>query len=140
VLVAAVGSADCPAARALLTEGVACEVAVMTDVADYPDAVRGVWGLGRGFVLVEHDVVPWPGATSQLVDCPERWCAFEYPLAPGCLSHALGCVKVAAGTDPPSVWPSSWRELDACVYRHLGMPHLHSPPVAHAKHHGIICR
>lgn len=151
VLVAAVGSRDCPAARALLTEGVPCEIAVCSADLDYGDALAAMWSRGEGFVVIEHDVVPWPGAMEAWASCEHPWCTYRYPFAPGKIRNALGCVRfsdelVRAHPDLPEQWQGAhWNEMDGRVYRAvkgvLGTredPHLHEPPLAHVKAHAEL--
>lgn len=71
----------------------------MSDPQHYGRLVKHMWGIGNGFVLVEDDVVPWPGAINQMLECGEDWCAFEFPRTQPtyeprsgwCLG--LGCVR-----------------------------------------------
>lgn len=148
VLVAAVGHKDCSAARALLTEGVKCEVVAMQEDHDYADALGVMWRRGEGFCVVEHDVVPWPGAIGAICACHEPWCVYSYVAAPGAYMHALGCIRVSGELvrEHPGLWLAwdgvPWNQLDAAVYRALGgvagSPHFHSPPLAHTKFHDVL--
>lgn len=153
VLVAtrAVGSV---AALALTMEGLEVAEVVMTDYHHYGRMFTEQWQSGRGFILVEHDVVPWPGALAQLAACPEECCAFEYPSgrivedprSGWCVS--LGCVKFASSLVervPYDVgWQQrGWDELDGGVFGTLQgkvETHVHHPPVAHVKAQVLVSR
>lgn len=150
VLVAAVGQRDCPAARALLTEGVPCEIVALQGDYDYGEAVAGMWAQGDEIVVLEHDVVPWPGAMNAISGCEHPWCVYEYPFAPNALGHAIGCLRVSeelvrSDLDLPDMWAGvPWNQLDAALYRALAAasgerePHIHTPPLAHLKPRGEL--
>lgn len=138
---------DCPAALALRCEGIEHEVVVLEDDYAYGRLLTRLWHLGQGFTLLEHDVVPWPGALDLLAKCPELWCGHNYPFAPNTIRGALGCVKfstefIQAHPDLPEVnnWSETfWAQLDgrvcAPVANILGSRthHLHEPAFAHAR-------
>ena len=148
VLVAAVGQPDCPAARALLTEGVECEVVVMDSECDYADALIALWQRGEELCVIEHDVIPWPGALAALSGCSSAWCVYPYHFAPNKLRYALGCLRVSrelvqAHQDLPQAWEGvAWNALDGAVYRALRAqqrePHVHEPGFAHARPHDVL--
>jgi hypothetical protein len=133
------------ALRALLTEGIRPEV-VRCDQDDlaYARLLTDLWHRGESFCLVEHDVVPWPGAVSLLFTCPEPWCGYLYA---GVAAGGLGCVRFAAGllaTDLSPAWEGThWSDLDGLVTRtigeHLRRPgyHRHTPDVAHASRESV---
>lgn len=134
-----------PAAVALQTEGVAPDVTVLASDSGYGELLADAWAAGAGFVLVEHDVVPWPGACAELVGCAEPWCAFRYPMG-GRDVVSLGCMKfsdhlVAGHADLACGWATiPWHDLEGAVLgavRHatgMDYPHFHTPNVAHARH------
>jgi hypothetical protein len=116
----------------------------------YGEALASIWRQG-GFVLVEDDIAPWPGAIDQLLACPHSWCAFDYALGRGILmsscSHpGLGLVKVdtqVTERDPDAgePWRSiHWQQLDKPVNEtiarlaHRRKAHMHRPGVAHVQH------
>lgn len=120
----------------------------------YFDLLSRLWGEEETFVIVEHDVVPWPGAIAEILSCSESWCAFPYRLSfsPG-YTPALGCTKFSAEIQKqtPGAWerlaegldfscqedPRHWLGLDGRIGLVLGSmigkawPHRHEPPVTH---------
>jgi hypothetical protein len=142
VVIAAV-SEDCPAVMALRKEGVLFELFLMEHEYSYSDMFTTLWKRNQGFVSIEHDIVPWPGAIEKLQQCIKPWCSYEYPLAPGTLRPALGCIKVADWTvhhfpNLYKMWENrKWNYLDGSVCPALesvtGRTHIHTPPVAHVK-------
>lgn len=136
---------DCPAASALSVEGVDHHVAVMFDEKGYGTLLSMLWEIGEGFILIEHDVVPFPGAISALKECDHDWCVHKYPPAPKKLYYALGCMKVSDSLiDKTREMPTrykwedtTWNNLDGKVYpaimEVIKTPHVHEPPLAHVK-------
>lgn len=116
----------------------------MDDPLHYGRWLRDVWNQGSGFVIIEDDVVPWPGAIRQLLECDHDWCLFEHPRTMVCweprsgFATGLGCVKfsdrlVQAHT---ADWGDlRWDEVELGVRLMLAdnSPHIHYPPVAHLK-------
>lgn len=107
-----------------------------------------LWADGEPFAIVEHDIVPHPGALDELLGCPRDWCAFAYPYMNG--THAgLGCTRFSATllAAVPDAVEQTWREstdvhpagfwcaLDdrlGRVLRRSGFTqHVHGPPVTH---------
>ena len=132
----------CPASVALHLEGVAFILREVEDDEEYGRFLAENW---QGEVIIlEHDVVPWPGAIGGLRGCMHPWCVYRYPFGPGKLGWALGCLRVnpelvAAHPDLPELWQGiAWNQLDAKVVSALtsvsvGDPHFHSPALAHVK-------
>src|SRR3989304_4422313 len=60
---------DCPAASALSVEGVDHHLALMFDEMGYGTLLSNLWFYGEGFIILEHDVVPFPGAIKALQEC-----------------------------------------------------------------------
>jgi hypothetical protein len=134
-------SGDCPAALALRAEGLYPQVVIMDDDLAYGRLLARLWREGAGFVLVEHDVVPWPGAVAGMASCREAYCGHRYQIA-GQLGGTLGCVRFSAALiaehpDLPATWAGShWSNLDIKLTNALwdvGVReyHVHEPPVAH---------
>jgi hypothetical protein len=103
----------------------------------YDRLIRRLWAEGEPFVIVEHDILPWPGAVQQLWTCERSWCAFAYFIF-GETRVQLGCVKfdpARLGTCPLPDEPVSWTRLDWAVITALvargESGHLHEPAVSH---------
>ena len=112
----------------------------------YAEIVRKWWEAGGPFVVVEHDVVPWPGAVDQLIACPEPWCAYSY--GAGGLdvtaetfvpdgSVPMGCFKVVPrklGPQPFPAEPVHWTTIDSVLsqklYEYGHTVHQHWPAIA----------
>lgn len=150
VVVAAVEE-DCPAHLALAMEGVPHELVQCQGENGYGELLAQLWREGQGFVLVEHDVVPWPTAVTGLISCPFHWCCFQYPMntgtpygEPDCLGKSLGLVKFGPHLllRFPDLWKAwegvPWWVVDghlepALRNAHMVTVHQHLPPVAHVK-------
>lgn len=140
VYVAAVDTEDCPAHLALAAEGLPHETEVLGyDPFAYGKWLGWLWSQGRGFVLVEHDIAPWPGAVRQLIGCGRPWCAFPYPWCIG-----LGLVKFSTELilQQPYIagnWSlTNWQSLDMQVIEEIQAVtgfdvHVHEPAVAHVR-------
>jgi hypothetical protein len=108
---------------------------------DYSRLLTDLWREGEGFTIVEHDVVPFPGAISALEACEEPWCVHWFPFAPNAIRPALGLVHFSTGliNSIRLGWDCDWWHLDGQVYPMLhlcaGDPHRHHPDVAHLKEH-----
>lgn len=114
----------------------------------YTRLLECLWAAGEPFAVVEHDIVPHPGALAELEACDRPWCAFGYPYLGG--THAgLGCARFSAAllaAVPNAVertWaestnvhpPGFWCQLDDRLSRSLRRAgyasHVHGPPVTH---------
>lgn len=118
-------------------------------LSDYPDLLQAQWDLGQEFAIVEHDVIPWPGALMSLDVCPRPWCGFSYEVGIHHRVPTFGCVKFGAeliratpGAFDPENWalerfPRDWRYCDqqlALVANAAGFEwHQHYPAVFHAR-------
>src|SRR4051812_10794069 len=40
-----------------------------------------LWKDGKTFAVVEHDIVPWPGALHELDKCEQELCGFQTPIS-----------------------------------------------------------
>jgi hypothetical protein len=112
----------------------------LRDYDDYRKLLRRIWDDGRTVVLIEQDVVPWPGAIEELYHCMGEWCSCAYRLFGGYgVYHHLGCTKLSSELMKklPDVWnePRPWNVLDAHLRweaNRIGVhPHPHRPPVIH---------
>jgi hypothetical protein len=141
------------ASAALGCEGWEHEVRHVQGDRGYGELLAELWRTSPdGFILVEDDVAPWPGAVYALMECDEPWCAYDYSIgAEGGFGvmrglMGLGCMKfngwlVADNPALPVRWAGThWRQLDAAVHAAieagtgLRAPHEHEPGVAHCKH------
>jgi hypothetical protein len=134
-------SPECAAASALRAENLAPVVVVLDDDQAYGRLLTELWASNEDVIIIEHDVIPWPGAVKRLASCPEPYCAHQYLIA-GQLGGTLGCVKfssdlTAAHPDVPEAWTGGhWGTVDikltnALWDRGIRAPHRHQPPVAH---------
>lgn len=106
----------------------------------YRQLLQTIWEQGETVVLVEHDVVPWPGAIEELAGCSGLWCACTYRINGGIgIFHGLGCTKISGALmqQLPNLWdePGEWSVLDQRLWfaaREIRQePHGHRPPVIH---------
>lgn len=109
---------------------------------DYSHLLHKLWNEGDNFILVEHDILPWPGALGEIWNCPAEWCAYSYECNGGIgLYHTFGCAKISGQliNRLPDVWkdPLPWHRLDSHLCfeaSRIGqVPHPHRPPVTHLK-------
>lgn len=122
--------------------------AVAYDMASAHDAyyrlLTGLWGGGKSFLVVEHDVEIHADVIPQLEACGEGWCLFPYSAPNGGLfSQSLGCTRFGSQllrAEPEFMVElpvRDWRRLDCEMYPRLTArghaPHVHFPPCRH--HH-----
>ncbi len=115
----------------------------------YHEALSAEWRQGRGFINVEHDIVPWPGALRELWDCSEPWCVFTYRVNAEYDGY-LGCVRFsdalvrnepdamdAAGRltygPPPRYWGWVDNRLGQVLTDRGYRKHRHWPAVTHLR-------
>lgn len=107
---------------------------------DYRMLLRELWAEREDVVIVEHDVVPWPGSIEELWQCPCAWGTYSYRMHGGIgIAHGFGCAKLTTRLMDavPDVWemPGMWNVLDQRLFydaRGRGIePHMHRPPVTH---------
>jgi hypothetical protein len=103
----------------------------------YDQLFRELWDKAEPFILVEHDIVPWPGAVQELWACPEPWCGFPYSVF-GQLKSYLGCTKFNPSQlgecplpDELQSWQVMDRKIEAGMLKRGHKGHLHSPAVSH---------
>lgn len=130
--------------QVMKASGLAVEFVHMPDDDAYRRELRERWAIGQTFVIVEQDIVPWPGAIEELHSCMGLWCACAYKLFGGYgIFHSFGCAKFSAEliAKLPSVWdePCHWSLLDqrfVFAAQAIGeTPHSHRPPVIHLGAH-----
>jgi hypothetical protein len=112
----------------------------VSETDGYLKLLRSLWHQGETVILVEHDVVPWPGALDEISHCPCEWGSYSYHMHGGIgIYHGFGCTKLSAEMmrQTPEVWASwaSWNMLDQKLLFHARSkgfePHTHRPPVTH---------
>lgn len=131
---------DSVAHRALVAEGVPHQEHVCEGYLGYAAVVSEAWRRG-GFILLEHDIVPWVGAIQELQDCESDWCAFAHAKS-GRTLRALGLNKFSDRL--VSEYPYLWEEWESEPWQFLERGVLvaaarvaevceHSPAVGHAR-------
>jgi hypothetical protein len=121
----------------LANQGIRPRLIKMERDFSYDLLLRGLWKEQKPFILVEHDIIPWPGALKELWMCSEPWCGFPYHIF-GELRSYLGCTKfnpLLLGECPLPNDLQDWHVLDKVVERALMtrgcMGHIHMPAVTH---------
>lgn len=116
---------------------------------DYGDMLAELWEKGEPFINLEQDVLPWPGALTELWKCSEPWCALPI-IVNRLVNHTnLGCVKFSAGfiKSYPDVWESyprndvfDWGSLDSWLYKQMKpvTHHRHGPPAIHLNSNHVL--
>lgn len=123
----------------------------------YFEVMKEIWSLKEDFILLEHDIIPWPGALKTFEECLEHWCAFKYYYPPsGHLVIANGCVRFRKEIMEliPDLFdlieknneeffvrsedPKDWKALDGRMGAILtnklnNFVHVHHPAVVHLK-------
>jgi hypothetical protein len=106
----------------------------------YRRLMLNLWRERKSVIIVEHDIVPWPGAIEELWNCSCHWGAYSYQIDGGIgIYHGLGCTKITTHLMDavPTIWerPEPWHLLDQILFfeaRNCGLePHHHRPPVIH---------
>jgi hypothetical protein len=122
-------------------------VDVSANETAYHDLLARLWREGRTLVVVEHDIVVYPGAIGAMLDCPEPWCVTVYRVNAEYDGH-LGCVRFSerllaevpdamdeAGRltygPPPRYWGWVDGRLAQILDRHGYHKHRHWPAVTH---------
>lgn len=124
-------------------QGKRFEAVPMLDSEAYVRFFEERWAAAKTFVVVEHDVVVWPGAIEGLLSCSRDWCAYGYAsdhdLEHDSFCAFLGCVKISAGliAAVPQCWAEKpvrrWQDCDCHLTtyaRQRGLNvHMHRPHV-----------
>lgn len=102
-------------------------VDVSSDHWAYTRVLEKRWSEGESFVLLEHDVVPWPGAITSVWNCPYPWCFYGYTpnidlVENGCAPFGLVKISDKLISDFPEVW-SKMREYYEEGYEYAWMYH-----------------
>ena len=112
----------------------------------YYRLLLNLWHEGETFILVEHDIIPWPGAITELANCSGSWCVFPYNVH---TDGSLGCTKFHGELlrkHPDALDEPFYRDFDkhwACLDGYVGdkmiefgiKAHVHKPNVAHLHAH-----
>lgn len=112
------------------------------DKHDYGDFLAAHWLRGEPFINLEQDVAPWPGALTEMWNCPQRWCMVQIIVHGAINNTNLGCVKFANEfiSAFPDVWKKyprndifDWRSLDSWLHQFVepAKVHIHNPPALH---------
>lgn len=106
------------------------------------------WAAARTTVVVEDDIIPWPGAVAWLLRCPKPLCGYEYRQR-GQYGWATGCTKfdasimqkhpqLAARARARPAHPhrsGSFQVFESTLFAELQAAgydmHVHKPGVAH---------
>jgi len=135
-------------ARVLRADGLEPEPVRLDDNLAYGRLLVELWEAHETFVVIEHDIIPWPWAVDSMLRCANHWCRYPYRQHGG-YAAGFGCMKiegsladqyprlvaeVAARDAHP--WPAGdWRIIDVVIdmeLRRRGVePHEHLPGVAH---------
>lgn len=128
-------------ARVLTSYGIKPDYRIIAHDEDaYRRVLLNIWQTHETVIIVEHDIIPWPGAIEELLACSCQWGTYSYKTNGGTgVAHMLGCAKLTPGLMDavPTVWddPAPWWELDQRLFfaaREKGIePHLHRPAVTH---------
>jgi hypothetical protein len=110
----------------------------------YFQAVQAMWNEKETFVIVEQDIVPYPGAIKDIYDCEHDFCITWAPHwqsinGDGPWTYAHGLVKykrrfIASYPDWFNNYPASrhWSQFDwGLVKQFQSIIHYHWPPVIH---------
>jgi hypothetical protein len=114
----------------------------------HTDYFQARWDEGRPFVNMEHDIVPWPGAISEMWECDGQWCFYGYLPEVDCVKNGCAPFGLVKFTDKfisatPDVWREmrhefagnefAWAMCDVWLYRYAEdrgiKPHQHLPSV-----------
>jgi hypothetical protein len=96
-----------------------------------------LWDINEPFIIVEHDILPWPGAIQRIWECDHHWCGYQYYVHGG-LHAYLGCAKFnpqLIGECPLPDHNVHWAALDQTIIDEMAQRgikgHLHQPAVSH---------
>ena len=115
---------------------------------DYFYLMENLWHEQEDVIIVEHDVLPWPGAIEELAQCPYPWCSCSYKIGLSQTGkagygayHTFGCTKFSSHF--MGLLPYVWQQVESRHWRHLDAqlstqaiaigqtPHPHRPSVLH---------
>lgn len=127
---------------------------VSEDQWSYTKVLEELWQQGETFALMEHDMVPWPGAITQIINCPYPWCFYGYTpdidlVENGCAPFGLIKISAKLIEEFPEVWTRmrayfdedfefAWMHHDTFMFDYIvnqqkgQKPHQHFPSVFNA--------
>lgn len=124
----------------LATYGYTPEYRKLVGDDGYQCLMRELWERGEDVMIVEQDILPWPGAIEELFACECFWGAYTYRTNGGMgVYHMLGCTKITKRLmrQTEGVWDEwrHWSVIDQTLFfaaRNRGIePHHHRPAVIH---------
>lgn len=135
-------SHDCPAAKALKCMGIDHTVHIMENDYSYAELISSLWGK-EDFIIVEHDIIPYPEAFESLMNCNYSYCGCYYHIG-GSLGGTLGFTKfekIFTKNIPIDFTGVKWTHLDAKIAGELEKLdiwdfHRHYPSVTHLHDYG----
>jgi len=128
------------AENALMEQEIEYETFSVDGGAAYSHQLARIWREGEGFLLIEADLAPPPGAVEEICGCEHPWCSAPY-ISP-ILHISLGVLKLTTEAvqetqDLPAVWEGEhWGTLDSKLIPSLlaRQPlHSHLPPWGHER-------
>jgi hypothetical protein len=108
--------------------------------SDYHWLLEGFWHRQQGVLIVEHDIVPYPGAIASLQACAEDYCGVPYLVGRNFVVD-LGLTRFSAAI--MAAYPDAvdrmeddhWKSQDGQMLGYLrplrGEPHWHWPAARH---------
>lgn len=130
---------------ALKQDGVQATFVQMVDDESYYKLLVNEWNRDDDLIVIEHDIVVWPGAIQELLNCKEVYCTLPYYCSVGWIIDGLGCTKFSRDLKnrypyflrkpfPPCCSHTTYYcgldRLIAHKMESLGIkPHIHAPGV-----------
>ncbi|HSX14893.1 MAG TPA: hypothetical protein VLE72_03240 [Candidatus Saccharimonadales bacterium] len=108
----------------------------MTAFDSYQQLLLSLWQRSDSFIIIEHDVVPYPSIFAELSACKREWCSSPY----GSGAASLGCVKITKSliSKLPGLWEKMplrhWQYCDSWFNENaerVSSVHYHQPVLAH---------
>lgn len=100
------------------------------------------WETPGDLLTLEQDIVPTPWHIKDLVQCPRRFCAFDFVLGHGVAwtqvpgGTGIGLAKLSATArrevpSTPAVPQVPWHDLADELFKRMPAVHVHRPLIAH---------
>jgi hypothetical protein len=74
----------------------AIEYVALTQRDTYRQLLQRLWVERTDVIIIEPDLVPWPGAIEDLCACPQLWCSYTLSHAARPSPHLFGATKLTA--------------------------------------------